>query len=552
MLTAAGCGGGSSNSPVATPAPAPAPAPPPAPPPPPPPPPPAFDPQYLASGASPFAANCDGVAAVGTLYVNAEVEPSLAINPTDARNLIASWQEDRWSSGGSRGIVVGVSHDGGTTWTQRALPFTRCGAGTPANGGDYERASNAWMSISPTGTAYVASLAFNGMVMQPGSVSAVVASRSTDGGTTWNPTSTLIRDVDTAFNDKVAITADPVTPHFAYAVWDRLTTANIGPTYFARSTNDGVTWETAKSIYDPGVNNQTISNVLVVLPNGTLIVFFVDIQGGAGGSFTSSLAIVRSTDNGVNWSSKVKIADNFGVGTRDPDTGQPVRDSSLVPAIAVGNGGSMFVVWQDARFSGGVRDGIALARSDDGGFTWSTPVRVNSNAAVPAFSPSVHARADGMIGVTYYDFRANTADRNTLLTDYWLTRSADAATWQENQISGPFDLAIAPVSATAGAAGYFLGDYQALLSSGATFIPLFAQTNSGNLSNRTDIFAAPAVSITAAAATIAQRKSLAYAPDHALEAFHASAQWQQRVQENIGRNLSWRLRGTDEAMPRKD
>jgi hypothetical protein len=72
------------------------------------------------------------------------------------------------------------------------------------------------------------------------------------------------------------------------------------------------------------------------------------------------------------------------------------------------------------------------------------------------------------------------------------------------------------------------------------------------LGNRTDIFAAPAVSITAAAATIAQRKSLAYAPDHALEAFHASAQWQQRVQENIERNLSWRLHGWDEATPRKD
>src|SRR5579863_3147280 len=159
-LATPGCGGGSSNSPTMMPPPPP--APPPAPPPPPPPPPPTLDPIYLASAASPFTANCDGVAAAGTLYPNAEVEPSLAINPTDTRNFVASWQEDRWSSGGSRGIIVGASHDGGTTWTQRALPLTRCGGGTPANGGDYERASNAWVSVSPTGTVYLATLAFNG------------------------------------------------------------------------------------------------------------------------------------------------------------------------------------------------------------------------------------------------------------------------------------------------------------------------------------------------------------------------------------------------------
>lgn len=540
-LALAGCGGGSSNSPAMTPAPAP--------PPPPPPPPPPFDPLYLASAASPFAANCDGVAAVGTLYPNAEVEPSLAINPTDARNLIASWQEDRWSSGGSRGIIVGASHDGGTTWTQHALPFTRCAGGTSVNGGDYPRASNAWISMSPTGIAYVASLTFSGAVVTPGSISAVVASRSTDGGTTWSPTATLIRDVGNFFNDKVAITADPVTPHFVYAVWDRLTSLNTGPSYFARSADDGVTWETAKPIFDPGVNNQTISNVLVVLPNGTLIVFFVDIRGAANNSFTSSLAVIRSTDNGITWSSEVKIVDNLAVGTRDPDTGQPVRDSSLVPAIAVGAGGSLFVVWQDSRFSSGARDAIALSHSSDGGFTWSAPVRVNSNAAVPAFTPIVHVRADGMIGVTYYDFRANTSAPSTLLTDYWLARSTDTATWQENQVAGPFDLAIAPVSATAGAAGYFLGDYQALLSSGTTFIPMFAQTNDGNLSNRTDIFDAPAVSLAIVAAVAAERKSLPVAADNTMRIFRASPQWQQRVHENIVRQRQYRMPSAHAAIP---
>src|SRR5262249_10911638 len=39
------------------------------------------DPQARVSAGSPFAAGCDGVPADGTLYVNAEVEPMLAVNP---------------------------------------------------------------------------------------------------------------------------------------------------------------------------------------------------------------------------------------------------------------------------------------------------------------------------------------------------------------------------------------------------------------------------------------------------------------------------------------
>ena len=38
------------------------------------------------------------------------------------------------------------------------------------------------------------------------------------------------------------------------------------------------------------------------------------------------------------------------------------------------------------------------------------------------------------------------------------------------------------------ASGFFVGDYEGLASTGTAFRPLFVATNSGNTSNRTDVF----------------------------------------------------------------
>ena len=162
------------------------------------------------------------------------------------------------------------------------------------------------------------------------------------------------------------------------------------------------------------------------------------------------------------------------------------------------------MVWQDARFNNGARDAIALSRSSDGGATCVRASAGRQQSGRAAFTPNVHVRSDGMIGVSYYDFRSNTSDLATLYTDYWLARSADGVSWQENQIAGPFDLAIAPFTTSPAPGGYFLGDYQSLLSVGNVFVPMFVQTNAGNLTNRTNVFVAPAVSAVSSTITATQ------------------------------------------------
>jgi len=491
------CGGGGGSSPPASNSP--------------PPPDPLPDPQIRVSHLTPFAAGCDGVAVNGFLYANAEVEPYVAVNPANAENLIGVWQQDRWSNGGAKGVLAASSFDGGRTWAPSMAAFSRCSGGTAGNGGDYERASDPWVAIGPDGTAYQSAIAFSGLESTSGSSNAVLASRSLDGGRSWSSPVTLIRDGADNFNDKQSIAADPQRAGYAYAVWDRLFGEDHGPTYFSRTIDAGSTWEPARPIYDPGAASQTINNQTVILTDGTLVAFFTQFDDAGGGNAIATLAIVRSTDKGVTWSGRIVISPVHSVGARDPETGTIVRDGSNLGAIAAGPHNDLVAVWQDARFSGGARDGIALSRSTDGGLSWSIPARVNRDPSVAAFEPGVIVRADGTIGVTYFDFRSNTPSPATLPTDYWIARSSDGVTWRESRVAGPFDLALAPVSE-----GLFLGDYQALVAIGDLFVPFYAITTGTEPGNPTDIFAslvssagAAALAMRAADADVSMRASAA-------------------------------------------
>jgi hypothetical protein len=430
---------------------------------------------------------------------------------------VAAWQQDRWSNGGARGLLTAVSHDGGATWDTTFPHFSTCAGGTQANGGNYERSSDPWVSFSPNGTAYQISLSVN-FVNDP--ATAVLVSKSTDGGDTWSEPTTLARDrSDVApflFNDKESITADPNDANFVYAIWDRTRfpsdRANFnaqhafsfrGDAIFSRTTDGGRTWEPARAIFAPLKLQATLGHQIVVRPSGELIDLFTLFQGSGNNPPSASLAMMRSTDKGATWSAPQVIHKIRFIGAFDPDTGRPIRAEGLVPEVAVDpHNGNLYATWQDTRFSG--VDQIAFSRSTDGGDTWSDPIKVSQTPPSgdpgneQAWVPAVHAAADGTIAVTYYDFRSNTAAPG-VPTDHWMvhchlsaaTTCAKAADWGDELrlTDASFDVEQLPFAR--GPFGFFVGEYEGLSSAGNTFRPLFA-VGTGDPENRTDIVTATA------------------------------------------------------------
>jgi uncharacterized protein DUF5648 len=493
------------------------------------------DSQVKLTPATPYAPNCDGAPLTGALYAGAEVEPQIAADPRDPSHLIGVWQQDRWSDGGARGLSTGYSFDGGLTWSIAQASFTRCSGGNAGNGGDFARASDPWVTIGPDGIAYQAAIAFNGDTLAAGSSSAVVVSRSVDGGRTWSDPATLIRDGSAHFNDKESIVADPTAPGYAYVSWDRLEQNGHGPSYFARTADAGATWQAATPIYDPGARNQTLNNQVVAIPTGTgtaaLADFFTEFDVGANGVVTHHLAFVRSADRGATWSAPAFVADVLAVGAFDPqNSARKLRDAANLGAFAAGPDGRIVAVWQDARFSGGLRDGIAFSQSRDGGATWSVPVAINGVQAVQAFLPSVAIRDDGTIAVLYDDTRHDTLDGATLIVDVWLATSADGATWSERHVAGPFDFDAAPIVE----GGPFVGDYQGLASAGHDIAALVVRTNA-DAANRTDILASVFRGI--ATAPVAK-----YAARHAPPVVMTS-EWQAKIDASVRKTLRQRHPG---------
>ena len=471
-------------------------------------------PLSTASGLSPFAPGCGGPGEANpdsVLFQNAEVETHAAVNPTNPSNVVTYWQQDRWSDGGSHGNLAGYSFDGGMTWGHSAPRFSRCAGGAGlGDAGDYQRATDPWLSFGPAGRLHAIGIGFDNSTAR----NAILAAYSDTGGASWS-TPRIVRfdnprAVGNNFNDKETLTADPLDARLVYATWQRIVSPSEraaqeaydnaatfrSEAWFARSTNGGVTWEPAHSIYgDRGSFTQTIGNQVEVLPDGTLINGFNLIRAVSNrhGTRGYTVALIRSPDKGLTWSRETLVDRLLVDEVNDPETGHDVRTGDILPDWAVDRGanpatrGNVYVVWMDRRFNDADHDDIVLARSTDGGLTWDDPVVVDRTPrGVDAFTAMVDVDAQGRVAVSYYDFRNDRVGDAQLSTDFWLTHSHDGGqtfTTESRLTPTSFDMRTAP-----DARGYFVGDYTGLDHAGTEFHPAWVAANDGNLANRTDVF----------------------------------------------------------------
>jgi hypothetical protein len=468
----------------------------------------------VASHGDPFV-SClaTGANSIGVNYPDAELEPWVAANPANPRNLIGSYQQDRWYDGGAKGLVAAYSFNSGTSWKSVPLPFSDCAA--TYYGGNvlhYERASDPWNSTGKDGIAYAVSISFSN-----NGDNAVGAARSLDGGRTWTNPQAIIADDVSAFDDKESVTADPNVPGTAYVVWDRFfvdacppgpraksQTMNprarstrerstvtpkaaspaaaaaaqcfFQPTFFSRTTDGGVHWETPRPIAATAPDEATLGNIVVINHHtGALYDFFSHFSST--GAVTVELVI--STDKGNTWSASQVVSNEDAVSIFDPrNRNLTVRAGNIIQPAIDPNSGQLYVAWEDGRFNGDQNDQAVISTSTTGlTGTWSAPSQISPPGDPAAFNPVIDVNGQGQVGALFYDIRnlKPSTPASVLPTDTWFRRTdGPGVAFGHEQHLGSYNILMAPVAF----GGFFVGDYEGLAAQADnSFLAFFTQTD---------------------------------------------------------------------------
>jgi len=390
--------------------------------------------------------------------VQAQNEPSIAVNPTNPNHVVGSTNDYRLREiGGDVRAGYYASFDGGRTWPGdgiidiSTIPNTFA-AGDPA------------MAIYNTSHVYFSYIAFNRDTDDAGGV---FVSRSTDGGLTWlNPVAIAWNSFST-FHDKEYITVDDTGGPYdgnVYVSWTRF--ASGYPIYFSRSTDEGQTWSNPFQISS---SFSTQGSLPRVGPNGVLYVTWYD--------YSDQISMVRSDDGGQSFGTPFTVANINSIPSPLPGGG--FRDNSF-PAFAIDQTtGTLYVSWAD--FRNGDAD-IYFTSSSNGGSTWSTPTRLNDDPLgndAHQFFPWMDVSPNGTIYVGWFDSRNDpTPFAQPMLYDEYVVVSDDggltfSANTRISEITS--DSSVGPFSPIP-----FIGDYSGLAATDIFVFPMWVDTRNGH------------------------------------------------------------------------
>jgi hypothetical protein len=314
-------------------------------------------------------------------------EPFVAV---DSRGRVfVGWKElAGLTANGPVGFAASV--DGGRSWSKRVMERSSPNAtqGDP------------WLTADELDRVYYARLEGG----------RVVVSRSDDGGETW---SSMVDASASAFRavDKDSIASDGNgTLYVAYSESaPRLENWGIRVT---RSLDGGQMWSPATAIAT-GLN--LFAAVLAAHPEGKAWVVWQ-----APGSDFSNILVSGSLDRGDTWGRPVRVNPNYGTAA----SGLRLTPQRLAyPSVAVNSNGSLFVAWSDV--ATGDWD-IVVSRSDDGGATWSRPVRVNDSDTGDQWTAALAVDGHDRLHAAWYDTRTGSVNL------FYATSMDGGSTWSEN------------------------------------------------------------------------------------------------------------------------
>ena len=346
-----------------------------------------------------------------------------------------------------------VSTDGGNSFNAHYLPTLPSGF----NLGDGVAA------YGPAGELYCSQIAATSRFDIFAGVS-----KSTDNGLTFslpvNASTSATNAVD--FQDKPWMTVDrnPSSPNKGnvYISWtDFIGGASPVFIQFARSTDSGVTFSDPQPLSPTKNTNEVSGSVPVVAPNGDLYVAYYDGNINPDGGIT----IVKSTDGGKTFGSP-KTAASFLTIASDVTGGNGVRTRSF-PSMAVDKNGVVHIVYDaEPQLLMPDRSDVFYVRSNDGGNTFSVPVRINDDTtATTQVFPAVAAAGDGTVAIKWWDRRNDPI--NDSLNDVYMAYSTDGGmTFGKNFRVTNANWVFGPVDLQTNASDYH-GDYDGLAADGS-------------------------------------------------------------------------------------
>ncbi len=379
----------------------------------------------------------------------AHIEPSLAVNPRNGKNLLAAC---RVFQGPLIGVAAYASFDTGATWSGTGL--------LPGLVADSD--GNASVAFDARGRGFVCGVVANGATRRGDAYLWATG----DGGRRFLPPVVAIPGSG-GLTDHPSLATDRApaasTPHL-YVAARLYGTADDGMV-FTRSQDGGRSFEQHRHL-DPEAGAQAASPVAAAGADGSVCVVYLVAE--ASGEIT--VRALSSTNHGRSFEAPTALA---RIESAAPDLGPVTAKSG--PAIAAAPRGGAVVAavtnWNDATQT----SQILLCASTDHGRTWSAALTVANSRQAVYLQPQLAIDDLGRIALSVYTLSIARARIDVLL---YLSEPERPTFGSPRRVtSQSFD----PTKAVNTGNTRWLGNYQGLAAAqGTTIHPIWTDTRTGD------------------------------------------------------------------------